>query len=88
MTEDQLNELLPGKSNLVQTKLNNRCVVYGAEGGNPLVRRAFVGGRAVTSALRCAAVASSSGVPGFAADCFPAASANHHALVSVCVWVG
>ena len=34
--EEQLAALLPGKSGLVQTKLSNRCVVYSAEGGNPL----------------------------------------------------
>lgn len=35
--EEALSVLLPGKGGLVQTKLSNRCVVYGLDGGNPLL---------------------------------------------------
>ena len=36
MTEEQLGALLPGKSGLVLSKLSNRCIIYGVDGGNPL----------------------------------------------------
>ncbi|GAB4820011.1 hypothetical protein N2152v2_007057 [Parachlorella kessleri] len=36
ITEEDLSQILPAKATITLTKLNNRCQVYGVEGGSPL----------------------------------------------------